>query len=1004
MEKNILQEKLKLKLKEMFQVNDLDLDFGIYKIMKIKRKQIEDFIEKKLIEEIEKQFKNVEEEEKKKIEEKLKELESDDIIKKYLDAIKQGNESIIEVFKDIDKVKEYLDAIKQLEEIKFSEELEGEIYNHLINFFSRYYENGDFIPKRRYKKNETYCIPYNGEEVYLHWVTKDMYYIKTTELFKNYRFKVEDIKVNFKITYVEEEKGNVKSQKKKFFVLNEKIFEYNKEKKELTIYFEYRTLDEKKKKNQDEINKEIFEILKEKLKDFEELKPLFEIIDNNKNDYRKYLLGRHIYKYTKKNTTDFFIHKDLKGFLEKELDFYIENEILKISNFLNEKDPDYFGKLRKYLLMVKVFKKIASKIIDFLSQIENFQKMLWEKKKFVINTHYVITLDKIKEYVGEEFLENEVIPIVLRSDKQLEEWKELFGIEVKDEKDLIEKTTLNGKEWKKLPIDTRYFDEEFKWKLLSALTKEKNLDEILDGILIKSENWQALNLLLEKYREKIQTIYIDPPYNTGNDDFLYKDNYQHSSWLTMMENRLSLAKELMREDSAIFVSIDDNELYNLKKLMENIFNNTNFISNFIWRKRAGGGSDSKFISVEHDYILVFSKNMNEFTINRLLPKDSNYPFVDEKGKYTLKPLHNPGLRDSLSLHYDIICPDGTILKGSEHQWVYSKETFEKLKKENKIVFKKTQSGWKVYYKVYKNETKGQIPFSILYKLSLNANATKEMKEMGFSYYTIKEIKPKPQDLIKYILYISSNKFSCILDFFAGSGTTAHAVMKLNKEDSGKRRFILIEMAYHFNTVLIPRIKKAAYSFDWKEGKPQDVDGIGIFFKYHTLEQYEDTLENIATHLENLRNNQTNLYEYDDYIINYMLQWESKNANVLLNIDKLKDPFNYKIKIIENYEPQIVNVDLIETFNYLLGIEILKYRIEKKNGRKYIFVYGKKDNKNILIIWRNIENIDHEKDKKFIEEKIKEYNFEPDEIYINGNSLLNNYQQIETIFKSKLFKR
>ena len=143
------------------------------------------------------------------------------------------------------------------------------------------------------------------------------------------------------------------------------------------------------------------------------------------------------------------------------------------------------------------------KIIDFLAQIEDFQKKIWEKKKFVIQTDYVITLDKIKEYAGEEFLES-ILDEILKKDNQLKEWKELFGIEVNTKNDLIEKQqNLSGKEWKKLSIDTKYFNEEFKWKLLVSLSKNKNLDEILDGILIKSENWQTLNLFKKKYGEFI---------------------------------------------------------------------------------------------------------------------------------------------------------------------------------------------------------------------------------------------------------------------------------------------------------------------------------------------------------------------------------------------------------------------------------------------------------------------------------------------------------------------
>ena len=593
--KDKLKEELKNKLKEIFQFENEDLDFGIYRIMNYKRKEIEKFIEEDLIKEVERQLALVGEEEKKEIEEKLKEISSRNGVKKYLEALQKGDEERAKIYREdfAEQIAEYENLKKQWEEIKISEDLEKQVYNHLINFFSRYYDNGDFISKRRYGKNEKYVIPYNGEEVLLYWVNRDQYYIKTTEYFRRYTFwdKKKVIKVNFRVIEAEEEKGNVKSQEKKFFVLNEKIYEFDKEKSELNIYFEYRSLSEEEQEryksgntiSQDKINKEIVGILEEKIPQNSPARLIFE------KDGEKTLIEKHLYRYTRRNTTDYFIHKDLKGFLERELDFYIKNEFLQLDDLQVLEQSGYFDKLRHYLIGIRVFRNIALRIIEFLAQIENFQKKLWEKKKFVIETHYVITLDKIKKYAGEEFLES-ILNKILSNKRQLEEWKELFGIEVKTRGDLIENNTLQGKEWKKLPIDTKYFNEEFKWKLLVALSENNDLDKILDGILIKSENWQALNLLLNKYERKIKTIYIDPPYNTGSDEFLYKDNYQHSSWLTMMENRLELAKKLMREDGVIFTNIGDlipqtGESYRLQMLQSSLFPVR--FGNLIWKKRGG---------------------------------------------------------------------------------------------------------------------------------------------------------------------------------------------------------------------------------------------------------------------------------------------------------------------------------------------------------------------------------------------------------------------------------
>ncbi|MGC8651477.1 MAG: site-specific DNA-methyltransferase, partial [Minisyncoccia bacterium] len=867
---------LKDKLRKIFQFENEDLDFGIYRIMNYKRKEIENFIEKELIEEIKKQLDLISDEERKKVEQKLDEISSKDVIKNYLDALKENDNKRIEVYKkDFTKeINEYERVKKQLDEIRVSEDLEKEIYNHLINFFSRYYDSGDFISKRRYGKNEKYVVSYNGEEVLLYWANKDQYYIKSTEYFRKYTFKVKELKVNFRVIEAEEENGNAKSSEKKFFVLNEKVFDFDENKKELDIYFEYRSLvedeEEKYKEgntvSQDKLNEETIKILQEKIPENSLVRLLFE--------QEREKIKKHLYRYTRKNTTDYFIHKDLKGFLERELDFYIKNELLQLGDLQVLEQSRYFDKLRLYLIGVRAFRNIALKIIEFLAQIENFQKKLWEKKKFVIDTHYVITLDKIKEYAGEEFLEN-ILDEILSNEKQREEWKELFEIEVKDKKDLIAKNNLLEKEWKKLPIDTKYFDEEFKWKLLVALTKEKDLDEILDGILIKSENFQALNLLLNKYYEKVQTIYIDPPYNTGSDDFLYKDSYQHSSWLTMMENRLKLAREWMREDGVIFVSIDDNEVNNLVNLMVIVFGSENLITTFCWEKSHHFGRQKVNYYFNRDFIVTFARqiytnlgNLKELLIEEIKTELEDAPLYNASNPE--KELTFPagkvkfGISDGVyikSEDYKYILLEKVIVKNGKNltdlklkfrsRW--SQEKINKEAKKGTIFWVKSTNfairaiyGGEIFSKVSPRQIIFTNPNNLLCTKSrygelvgTNEEATKEVKNLFLENIYL---YPKPTTLISYLISLSGT--GVILDFFAGSGTTAHAVMKLNKEDGGKRKFILVEMAYYFDTVIIPRIKKVAYSFQWKDGKPQDIDGIGVFFKYHTLEQYEDSLENI----------------------------------------------------------------------------------------------------------------------------------------------------------------
>jgi len=943
-----LKDKLKRKLKELFQFETQDLDFGIYRIMNYKRREVERFIDEELIEEIKKQLSLLSEEEKKRLKEKIRELENRNGVKAYLEALRRNDEERVKIFRETfaEQIGEYEKLKQQLDQIKISEDVEREIYNHLINFFSRYYDNGDFISKPRVGKKEKYAVPYSGEEVLLYWANKDQYYIKTTEYFRKYTFKVKGLTVNFRVVEAEEEKGNVKATEKKLFVLNERIYDFDEEKNELNIYFEYRTLtDEEKERykhgntvSQDKANEETIKVLEERIRENSPARLIFE------KEGEKTLIEKHLYRYTRRNTTDYFIHKDLKGFLEREIDFYIKNELLRLEDLQVLEESGYFDKLKLYLTGARVFRNIALKIIEFLAQIENFQKKIWEKKNFVIQTDYVITLGKIKEYAGEKFLES-ILDEILSNEKQLEEWKELFGIKVKDKKDLIENNTLQGKEWKKLPFDTKHFDEDFKWKLLVALSEENDLDDILDGVLIKSENWQAVNLLLNKYREKIKAIYIDPPYNTGNDEFLYKDNYQHSSWLTMMENRLRLAKQILNEKGYFYCSIDWNESHLLKKLLDFVFGEDKFQREIIWNT---GENISGFKSRapnwirQHDTIYFYTKTKEGRILNKLWT-----------------PINLEDFKWKPQTKLDILGDDKNNLY--IEKWINGKLT--KIRIENKEV-KAIGDVW-----------------NDIYSFQYSFAAADE----GLAFPT-----QKPQDLLRRIVQASTRERDIILDFFAGSGTTAVVAQKL------WRKYICIEMANCFEEILLPRMKKVLFGEKSGTSKKVNWQG-GGFFKYHTLEQYEDALENVE-----FEEPQKELYEFSDYFVKYMLEWETKNSRTLLNIDELKDPFNYKLKIIENYQQKVVNVDLVETFNYLLGLHVKGYRVLEDNGRKYVFVFGEKDGKRTVVAWRNIKDIGFEEDKEIIERQIKE--FSPSEIYVNGDCAVKGFKPIEPEFKALMFQK
>jgi len=350
-----------------------------------------------------------------------------------------------------------------------------------------------------------------------------------------------------------------------------------------------------------------------------------------------------------------------------------------------------------------------------------------------------------------------------------------------------------------------------------------------DNLLIKGDNLPILKILLENFQNRIKLICIDPPYNTGGNKFNYSDNVDHNKWLSFLEERLQIARKLMTNDGIIYIHCDDRENAYLKILCDKIFGRDKFITNLIWRKKAGGANDSNDIAVEHEYILAYRKNKNGIY---KVPLDSkiisSYKYSDEKvkkhGKYKLKDLNDPSLSDSPGLHYDIECPDGSKLKANEHQWKCNKNTFLKRLNDDRIVFKKSNTKWKVYYKIYLNEERGKLNInddgntvprgrnlsSILYNVALNKDGNNDIKilfndEKPFSY-------PKPVRLIKLLIQSASKPGDIIMDFFAGSGTTGQAIFELNQEE-GNRSFILIEKMDFIKNITIERLKRSLNKYN-----------------------------------------------------------------------------------------------------------------------------------------------------------------------------------------------
>ena len=1000
-------ESFKKKLEEIFMMDHAELDFGIYRIMNQKRNDIQRFLESELLP----QVKQV-----------LEGNNADaDKAKKRMAEIAASVGGNIEVLPKGTPMRDEYDKLEaQLAQSADTESMQAEVFSHLVTFFSRYYDGGDFLSKRRYKDN-TYAIPYNGEEVKLHWANSDQYYIKTSEYFRDYTFVLPTSrkKVHFVLKDASTEQNNnraANNMERRFALFvpenDEPIVETTAE-GELNIYFTYELMPKATK--QDGLKEAAFEAIKSMVPEgYEELLTVKAPTAKAPN---RTLLEKHLTDYTAKNSFDYFIHKDLGGFLHRELDFYIKNEVLHIDDL----DAQL---INSQLTIVRAIKQVGEKIIRMLAQLENFQKKLWLKKKFVVQSDYCITLDRVPEKLYPEIVANEA---------QRKEWVRLFAIdEIKGDlttEGYSEPLTVEFlKQNSFLVLDTAFFDAKFKHQLVKSM---ENIDEQTNGLLINSENFQALELLQEKYAKEIIGTYYDPPYNTKKNEFVFKDTFKHGSWLSMMNDRLLLTRQLMQETGAIFISCDENENTNLRFLGGNVFGEENYLSDIIWQ--GSSKNDQKYMSISHEYISVFLKNkafVDETDIRwterkpgldliydafdkiqKKYPKDYERQQREIKAWFKALPDSEPAKRqkhysnvearglffpDNISkpengYYYDVIHPvTGKPCKKPKGGWRFIEETMQQQLADDRVFFGPDETTVPCR-KSFLKETEYESPNTVIYMD--NRVSTALMKNL-FNDKKFFE-NPKYYLLIARILKLMGDKSSFYLDMFGGSGTTAHSVIELNKQDSGCRKYIIGEMAEYFSRVTKPRIEKIIYSEDWKDGKPVSRNGISQCFKYIRLEQYEDTLNNLE-----IKKQQTDWRDdefHESYMLSYMLDTETRDS--LLNLKMFVNPFNMSLKTTKDNELVETKVDMVETFNYLIGLNVeTEDWFENDN---ICVVQGKTHRRGLktLVIWRNCEEIDNERLCRFFERMdFRTRDTEFDLIYVNGDNTLPNLRRDEENWK------
>jgi adenine-specific DNA-methyltransferase len=475
----------------------------------------------------------------------------------------------------------------------------------------------------------------------------------------------------------------------------------------------------------------------------------------------------------------------------------------------------------------------------------------------------------------------------------------------------------------------------------------------------------------------------------------------------MIENRVSLAKNLLNDGGFIFTSIDENEINNLAKVFDIILPHKVGIA-VIQTNPKGRGQD-RYLATSHDYLFIAAKSEKAEFLG--LPKGdeqlSEYNQIDEHGSYRLLELRNThrqfhrGNRPNLwyPLYVDpgsgsVSCTNQKYFievlpiwsDGFEGCWTWGRPLAEK--NADLLVGRNVTGKWKIYRKDYANrngDIATYIPKSVWAEKEMRTDYAQQVLDQTMGNRIFQS--PKPTALIQRVIQLTTNHDEYMLDFFAGSGTSAHAVISLNILEATRRRYVLIEMANHFDSIILSRIKKVVYTLDWGDGKPQNANGISHFIKYQYLEQYEDALDN----LELAPDKTAPKLFGDDYLLKYFLDFETKDNPSLLNIEHLKKPFSYKLKVNleEVGEPQEVIVDIPETFHSLLGLKVNKVKVRKNKGKKYLFTLGSKDGRAIAIVWREYDDdwtqVDFKRDKDFIIEELGSWS--PQIVYVNGQSVL-----------------
>lgn len=858
------------------------------------------------------------------------------------------------LMKDIDSACKPFTAISGASGKGFREELFDKLYDFFQHYFS---ESGSIYFRNTAQHHNIYEKVYTDDrDVMLFWKTHMLYYVKTDRLFSSMEIEVDGEKFFFDVSGMELKRSN--------------------EKRELTYAFKSikngvitLTVGYSEKGRKTKID-EIVKAVKDKGMTLDEE-----------------TLEKALAVFQKQSEVDYFINKNAKAFLQEQFDLWMYQYIFKGESDFNE----------TRLKQLQAIKGIAYKIIDFIAQFEDELVKIWNKPKFVLNSAYIITLDHFtltlpspskgegeraaesllpggeKDRMRGESLLKKIFKHKGMKD-QIAEWIELGMIDDETFRvsknptgllDLILEKNPLGKpahpQYGYLPLDTKYFKD----LELDILALFDDLDSALDGWLIHSENYQALNTIVQKFRRQVKCIYIDPPYNAEGSEILYVNKYRSSSWLSLMQNRLDFTTEFLQEsEAALIVAIDDYESANLTLLLKNKF--PDFEINPFVINHHPQGSPKANISRTHEYsIMAVPKSPDFVRTPRALDKPNERPFMRsgtgennfrkwrpnsfyailiDPTDGTIKGLEEPPQGDKYPKSNT---KDGYLriypIDGSSNERVWRKTYKSAIKALPKdlIFAKEGRAGFSLFERVTIERVK---PISNWFESKYNAGThgtTLLTNLFGVSrLFAYPKSLYAEMDLIDTVIY--DDEEAITLDYFGGSGTTAHSIINFNRVDDngGKRRYILVEMGSQFVDVIVPRVKKVVFSENWKDGFAQEGKGTSHFAKYFELEQYEDALKKA-------RYEDAPLFAgTQDAYTSYAFLRDLKMLEAV-QVDKKKN------KVEVNLEKLYEGIDLAETLSCLTGKwikRITKDRVEFQDGTSASLSAPEWDDVRPLIWW------------------------------------------------------